>query len=226
MSKSLFGELSACSWLQSADKLSCPKVLYRERADLAYEWDVFISYPRHGQVGTWVSNHFAPVLRECLDSVLPQQPRVFIDNGIETGVIWSDVLKQALLRSRLLVAIWTPPFFRSHWCMSEWESMLAREAFLAGGRPPRGLVYPVVYSDGNHFAQKAKQTQFRRDLTAFTYPYPGFRDSAAYLAFHDAMMAIAADIETHLQTVPPWQADWPIVDPPVEAPPPVALLEL
>ena len=40
------------------------------------------------------------------------------------------------------------------------------------------------------------------------------------------MMVIAADIETHLQTVPPWQAGWPIVEPAVEAAPPVALLEL
>ncbi len=193
---------------------------------MAYEWDVFISYPRSGQVGAWVGNHFAPVLRDCLESVLPQQPRIFIDHSLETGVAWSDALKQALLRSRLLVAVWTPPFFRSPWCMAEWESMLEREAVLAGGRPPRGLIYPVVYSDGNHFALKAKQTQFRRDLTKFTYPQPGFRDSVAYLGFHDTMMDIAAEIETHLQTVPPWQDHWPIIEPAVEASAPVALLEL
>lgn len=104
--------------------------------------------------------------------------------------------------------------------------MLEREDALGAVRPPRGLVYPVVYSDGNHFSLRAKQTQFRRDLTAFTYPYPGFRESATYLTFHDAMMDIAAEIETHLQTIPPWQADWPIVEPEAEAQPPVALLEL
>ena len=150
-----------------------------------YEWDVFVSYPRHGQVGRWVHNHFSPVLRECLDSVLPQQPRMFIDDGIATGQIWSNELRHALLHSRLLVAVWTPPFFRSPWCMTEWESMLAREAVLAGGRPPRGLVYPIVFSDGDHFAPRAKQTQYRRDLTAFAYPYP---DSGIQLLTYGSTM--------------------------------------
>jgi len=193
---------------------------------LAYEWDIFISYPRDGQVGRWVTNHFAPVLRDCLDSVLPHAPRIFIDQAMPTGGNWSDDLKRALLRSRLLIAIWTPPYFRSEWCMAEWESMLAREAALAGGRPSRGLVYPVVYSDGNHFAQRAKQTQYRRDLTAYTYPFASFRESAEYVGFHDAMMSIAAEIETHLETIPEWQADWPIVEPVVAAAPAIALAEL
>lgn len=193
---------------------------------LAYEWDVFVSYPRDGQAGTWVHNHFLPVLRECLNSVLPHQPRIFTDDELPTGGIWSDDLKRALLHSRLLVAVWTPPFFRSNWCMAEWESMLAREAALAGDRPPRGLVYPVVFSDGDHFTPRAKQTQHRRDLNAFAYPYPAFRDSAAYLLFHDAMMDIAMEIEAHLRTIPAWCAGWPIVEPVVGNAPPLALAQL
>ena len=173
-----------------------------------------------------MNNHFAPVLRDCLESVLPHAPRIFIDQAMPTGGNWSDDLKRALLSSRLLIAVWTPPYFRSGWCMAEWESMLARETALADGRPPRGLVYPVVYSDGNHFAQRAKQTQYRRDLTAFTYPFPSFRESAAYVGFHDAMMSVATEIETHLETIPEWQADWPIVEPVVAAAPAVALAEL
>ena len=193
---------------------------------MAYEWDVFVSYPREGQVGRWVHNHFLPLLRDCLESTLPHQPRVFIDAEMPTGGMWPQQLKQALLHSQLLVPVWTPPFFRSRWCMAEWESMLARETALGEALPPRGLVYPVVYSDGDHFAQRAKQTQHKRSLAAFTYPFPGFRDSVAYLPFHDEMMAMAAEIEAHLRTIPPWQSDWPIVEPAVDDAPPVALAML
>jgi len=193
---------------------------------LAYEWDVFVSYPREGQVGRWVHNHFLPLLRDCLESTLAHQPRVFIDAEMPTGGVWPQQLKQALLHSQLLIPVWTPPFFRSRWCMAEWESMLAREIVLGEAVPPRGLVYPVVYSDGDHFAQRAKQTQYKRSLSAFTYPFPGFRDSATYLPFHDAMMEMAAEIEAHLATIPPWQPDWPTVEPVIDDAPPIALARL
>src|SRR5262249_38482668 len=96
-----------------------------------------------------------------------------------------------------------------------------------GVRPDRGLVYPVVYSDGKHFAPEAKATQYRKDLTAFTYPYEGFKESAAYFDFHTAMMAIAQEIETHLDQVPAWQPNWPIVElPAIDGPAKIALAKL
>ena len=182
---------------------------------MAYEFDVFLSYPRAGQVGPWVHNHFLPVLRNCLDVHLAYEPRIFVDSAQPTGVKWPENIKEALLRSRLMVAVWTPPYFRSDWCLAEWFSMLERENWLAqnGSKPKRGLVYPVVYSDGKHFDPRAQATQYRRDLSAFTYPYPGFKDSAAYLQFHDAIMTMAQEIEDHLGEIPAWQPDWPVVAP-------------
>ena len=93
--------------------------------------------------------------------------------------------------------------------------MLERESALtqAGRIPQRGLVYPVIYSDGDHFHPRAKDTQVRRNLSAFTYPYPCFKHSVAYLPFHDAMMEIAREIENHLAGIPEWEADWPVIEP-------------
>ena len=182
---------------------------------MAYEYDVFLSYPREGQVYQWVKIHFFPLLRDCLGSRLEQAPRIFLDETQPTGVRWPNNLRNALTASRLLVAVWTPPYFRSAWCLAEWRSMLERETLLqqSGHDLRRGLVYPVVYSDGNHFHQRAKETQYKRDLSEFTYPYPCFKQSIAYLSFHDTMMAIAEEIESHLLEIPDWEPNWPITEP-------------
>ena len=52
--------------------------------------------------------------------------------------------------------------------------MLQRESALiqTGNNPPRGLVYPVVYSDGDHFHPRAKETQYRAILVHLPIPIP------------------------------------------------------
>ena len=182
---------------------------------MAYEFDIFMSYPHAGHVGPWVKNHFLPELRNCLDIHLADNVRIFVDSEQPTGVQWPENTKNALLKSRLLVAVWTPPYFRSDWCVAEWSSMLERQKKLEqdGSTLNRGLVYPVVYSDGKHFHTRAKETQYRRDLSKYTCPYPCFKESVTYLEFHQTVMEIAQEIEKHLEEVPDWQPNWPIVPP-------------
>lgn len=192
---------------------------------MGYRFDIFVSYPRSGQVRSWVHNHFLPVLGDCLDAHLPDEPRIFVDTEQPTGVEWPEHIREALLKSRLLIAVWTPPYFRSQWCLAEWISMLEREQVLAQGgcKLDRGLIYPVIYSDGKHFDERAQNTQYRKDLSKYTYPYDCFRDSTAYLEFHDAMMSISQEIEAHLNDVPDWQPDWPVATP---QPPPASTVNL
>lgn len=180
---------------------------------MAYEWDVFLSYPRAPQVQPWVEKHFLPVLRGHLDGLLTNEPTIFVDSAQPTGVDWPDNIKHALLHSRIMIAVWTPPYFRSEWCMAEWESMIAREERLRqrGGVPANGLVYPVVFSDGKNFHDRAKRTQ-AKDLSAFTYPYDCFRESREYMAFHDAVFAVAEEIEARLGEAPEWQPDFPLAN--------------
>lgn len=194
---------------------------------MAYEYDIFLSYPRQGSVGIWVHQHFLPLLQESLDGQLADSPKIFVDGAQPTGVTWPANIQKALLESRLLVAVWTPPYFRSDWCKAEWTSMLEREMVLEkqGLKPARGLVYPVVYSDGKHFDPRAKATQ-QRSLRDYTYPYPSFKDTVAYLAFHDAMKEVAFEIEEHLNAIPPWDPTWTVVLPPSVASKPLGLARL
>jgi hypothetical protein len=179
-----------------------------------YDFDLFLSYRRAGSVTSWMRNHFAPVLVECLADELPREPRVFLDLTIETGAYWPAELERALRRTRLLIPVWTPQYFTSPWCRAEWETMLAREKALGLStvERPHGLVYPVVFADWQNFPDRARETQ-ARDLKQWNVPMPQFRNTSAYVDFYREMRSIAAEIADAVGRVPEWQDDWPVVRP-------------
>lgn len=180
-----------------------------------YEYHLFISYPRSGDVSEWVLNHFLPRLANCLESTMSDVPRIFVDEEVETGSDWPQKLADALHRSCCLLTVWTPPYFRSKWCMAEWQTFLSRERNLGfkTSENPSGLVYPVVFSDGDYFPDEAKRTQSRRDLIDCTYPQPQFRNVSKYLEFHDKVGKIAHELDQWLVHVPPWDPNWQPVRP-------------
>ena len=181
-----------------------------------YYYHIFISYSRLGDVPGWVHTHFLPVLTNRMDAVWNESPQIFIDQKIDVGSDWPEDLANALHHSCCMLAIWSPSFFRSKWCMAEWETMLAREqqTGLRSRGHTMGLVYPVVFSDGEYFPEAAKRTQSKFDLKDYTYPYPQFRNTPEYLKFHDKMTEVANGLVRLLQEVPPWNAAWTVVRPP------------
>lgn len=180
-----------------------------------YEFDVFLSYRRSGSGNAcqWVHNHFYPLLRDCLADQVGWESRIFIDFQVETGRDWPDLLADTLLRSKMLVAVWSPPYFRSSWCLAEWESMEAREQAL-GTRDGRstGLVYPVVFSDSENFPPSARRRQ-SRDLKRFSNPFPDYRGSRDYDVLYRLMQDIATEIARILENAPSWTPNWPILRP-------------
>jgi hypothetical protein len=180
-----------------------------------YEYDVFVSYCHKPPVYDWVKTHFYPLLEDWLGSVTPHEPSVFVDWRMETGVDWPVKLQRALKNSRCLVAVWSPHYFRSKWCVAEWHSILEREKVLGLRTPqkPRGLVYPVVFSDGSHFPKEAKETQYI-DLSEWNYPHPQFGQALAYLDFVKQMQDIAKELAILIAQAPSWESDWPVVLPP------------
>lgn len=134
---------------------------------------------------------------------------------MEVGTYWPEELAQALSESRYLLAVWSPPYFTSSWCVAEWQSMRQGEKLL--GIPRReerlGLIYPVVYADGNSFPEEARAVQSRFDLSAYGFPYEQFNRTDAYLEFHAKVKSIAADLAGRLANAPPWRPDWPVCRP-------------
>ena len=190
-----------------------------------YEYDVFISYSRSGNVREWVRNHLGEILERCLIDELGSDSRIFLDTEMDLGSIWPDELKRALNRSRLMLAVFSPPYFQSKWCLAEYETMAAREVHAGldahGGTP--GLILPLVFADGASFPASAARRQ-SWSVKAWGFPYPQFRNAPEYLTLHTEIRKLAEVIAKHRQAVPRWQADWPVLAAPEPGPPVRALL--
>lgn len=180
-----------------------------------YEYDVFISAASESPVEEWVSNHFVGMLKIHLGNEMPRAPKVFWYKEQETGVDWVKNLQRILPRSSILIAVLSPHYFRSKWCMAEFESMQSREKQLgmATVEYPKGLIYPVLFSDGDWFNEVAR-VKYRKDLSEWRYHWPQFRNSLKYLEFDKAMREVAKELAKQFAAVPPWSADFPVITDP------------
>ncbi|SBW21443.1 hypothetical protein FDG2_2009 [Candidatus Protofrankia californiensis] len=180
-----------------------------------YQFDVFLSYRRAGTVLPWVHNHFHRMLVKCLTDELERRPKIFIDvDGVEVGDHWPDTLAQAHSRSRLLVAVWTPSYFGSHWCVAEWRSMQHREAMFDLSTAPDAcrLVYPIRLKDGTRFPSDAKKTQ-QQDMKEWNVSSPAFEQTPAYAGFEKQVGTVAEELAAKLELVPDWRPDFPVLRP-------------
>ena len=161
-----------------------------------YSNHVFLSYSRSGHVPDWITNHFLPTLSALLGEELDEDPKVFKDDQIDKGDSWPERLERELQGSKCMVAIWNPKYFRSKWCLAEWETMRKREDIfgMRSKDNPSGLVYPIVFSNGTSFPESACTIQYTEDFRKFAYPYRVFKEHTLYLDFHDAVSKVAKGI--------------------------------
>jgi hypothetical protein len=136
-----------------------------------YQYDVFFSYKRHSLTLEWTKG-VVRLLRLWLEHEVGREISVFVDEDcIETGDRWPEKLREALKCSRCMVCVWSPPYFRSNWCMSEWRSFREREKQL--NMTSHGLIVPVRFHDGDHFPEEARDVQWI-DVAPYTYTVSAF----------------------------------------------------
>ena len=123
-----------------------------------YEYDVFVSYRRHGEWPRWVREIFLPLFHHWLAEELGQTARVFVDQNIAEGDSWPQDLARALSGSRILVPLWTPTYFTSCWCKAELAHVYERETLCGFRTPnrPQGLIVPAALHDGDRFPKAAR----------------------------------------------------------------------
>jgi hypothetical protein len=132
---------------------------------MPYRYDVFISYRNQPGLVSWVRDHFQPLLQTWLDNEFPTGATIFRDKvSIEAGDEWSVSIKEALADSRFVIAVLTPQYFQSKWCLAEWHSLVNRGALHEQTR--NKLLIPIRYSNGLFFPEIATKRQFS-DATDF-----------------------------------------------------------
>jgi len=128
-----------------------------------YEYEAFISYRRYGLWPEWVKDTFMPLFRHYLESEVPNA-KVFIDYEMETGNVWPAKLAEGLSHSKILVGLWTKPYFCSKWCLTELSLMCAREQLCNFNTQniPQRLIVPATLHDGDDFPESANKIQQRK----------------------------------------------------------------
>ena len=179
-----------------------------------YKWDLFISYARRGSVQKWLLNHFHEKLRDCLANEF-QPLRIYVDRGMPRAVHWPSNLQHALLHSKIMIQLLTPPYFDSDWCLAEFRSMRAREELLglAGAGQSQGLIYPILYGDSENFPPEARERSWV-DFKDVAYPDPSYQQSPEYGNLHRKVTVLAGDLGQLIPQVPEWRADFPLIDTP------------
>jgi TIR domain len=122
-----------------------------------YDYDVFLSFRRFEEWPRWVRDHFAPILRHWLGEQLGRQARIFVDDSVEEGSDWPDVLGRSLAGSAVLVPLLSGTYFASKWCSIEFD-LMERRAELCGDRR---LIVPAVVHDGERLPPRAQRLQGR-----------------------------------------------------------------
>ncbi len=179
---------------------------------MGYKYDLFISYKNQPGLVGWIADHFQPMLQRRLEFELPHQPTIFRDKvSIEAGDEWDPAIREALAKSRLMVAVLTPQYFTSPWCVAEWSAMEAREKLLKDAR--NKLLIPVKFSNGDSFPGSATQRQFTvttefLDVNSTVIP----AGSAKAAALEDKVAGLARLLAERLVFAPRFES-FPIVDP-------------
>ncbi len=180
---------------------------------MGYKHNVFLSYITSYPFGDWVHKTFLPLFGPYLRNELCQKNEgIFVDReGILGGDDLPFSLKDALVHSRCLVAIWSPEYFMSPWCRLELAMMLHRERQLGyrTEQNPRGLIFPVIVHDGEHFPDKIKGMKIKFfDCRGFALVGKAFKDSDGYLEFQIQMKNWTRRIAKVINEVPPWGENW------------------
>jgi TIR domain len=187
---------------------------YRIWVDMvAYEYDIFLSYRRTDTVGRWVRNHLLPRLGLRLNEASPVSVRISCDKQIESGARWPEELKSRIRQSGLLLMVCSADYFRSDWCVAEWESFREREKQLGLIGPGRtqGLIYPIRYADGDHYHHDLQVTQCNMDFSSLNYPDEVFSRCPEYIQFDRLVQDMARELISLLKRLPAWQDNFPIV---------------
>ncbi len=173
---------------------------------MTYEWDVFISYRRETAVHAWTHRVFLPALREWLPHFGGAPARVFVDqDSVPAGTAWPAEIEAALLRSRCAVAILSPDYFHSAWCLAEFHTLLRRQQLT--GMP---AIVPLRFSDGDHFDDEARALEWI-DVEPFNWMRS--RSRSGTRTFTQSVKGVCERVAQLVRDAPAWDPDWTVVRP-------------
>jgi len=159
-------------------------------------------------VTRWLADHLLPALSTHLEAAVGRHLSLFFDKAeLALGEEWVVAQRRALQQSRIMLGIWSPSYFRSRWCVAEFETFRRRSELNS-----ESLFAPVVIHNGDLFPPTARQYQMF-DMQRYMIPGEAFRNSQSYIGFEERVRELSRQLEAMLRKVPPFRSDWPIIEP-------------
>jgi MinD-like ATPase involved in chromosome partitioning or flagellar assembly len=192
------------SWIQTKPFDRPPN--RRKRPD-GYKYDVFISHARDEFTSVWVRERFLPTLKRCLTLEIPREVNIFLDfQEIRASSVWSQQITDAIIHSRVCVAIFTPRYFRSAWCLAEFVSFRSREK-------TQQILLPVLLAGANSVPPAAAGLQWI-DLTRFALTSSAAFDSSELgFEFEVALRSLAQHLAEMINHAPPFDPKSLVISP-------------
>jgi hypothetical protein len=164
---------------------------------MPYQYDVFFSYKRNEASDPWHLK-VLDIIRGHLDFELGRPPAIFVDReSIEPGSLFPERIKDSLRRSRCMVCIWSPSYFQSAWCVTEWLTFRTRAHALK-----KRLLTAAKYCDGSSFPLDARTTQYL-DFSPYALNLKAFWESQDAVEFEKTLLKrVAADLATMINEAP------------------------
>ncbi len=173
---------------------------------MAYEYDCFFSYKRDQESDEWHRTVKKKIQHWLQQELGRSDVSIFFDTEeVHSGERWQARVADALRRSKCLVCVWSPPYFQSRWCVSEWMSFVDREKQVG-----RSLIVPASYFDGENFPAVAKTVQ-TLDFSPFASTMPGFWLTSLAVDFEtQRLRPFAHHMAQAIQNAPPYDDGFPI----------------
>lgn len=149
--------------------------------------------------------------QEVVDKCTDRHPdrMLFLDvEDVQPGMRIPPRVKHGIKHARCLVALVSPQYFCSEWCVVEWDSFMRR-----GQEEGRELVVPVIVHDGETVRTAISDTMCL-NLRDYVTDAEAFKRSRKYMPFEKKVRALAERVAGIVKNAPEWKAEFPVRDPP------------
>lgn len=170
---------------------------------MSYQYDAFFSYKRDPQSDLW-HQMLKSKIQFWVGNELGTDPQIFFDTeSIEVGELWRDEIGSALKKSKCIICIWSPRYFNSKWCLSEWKTFEQRSK-----RYDSNLISPARYN--RRIPDYARHIQ-GMDMSEYASTIEAFWGTTKAVQFEEnCIRPFAISVSRMIINAPPFDPNFPL----------------
>lgn len=171
-----------------------------------YKYDAFFSYKRDPLSDEWHEKVMSRLEHWIKLELNKEKIDIFFDTeDIKNGERWEKKIVNSLKKSKCLIAILSPAYFNSQWCLSEWKTFINREKDHSAE-----LIVPARYHDGIHYPQEAKDIQ-SEDFSEYSSTMVAFWETKDAWDFEKVLKAFAKDAAEKIKKAPAYDDSFSVI---------------